>query len=163
MIGLTRAILLAAIIFASISGCTSVRPARASGPDRVEINIAVNDGELEITVRNAGTEEVKLYNPTAIALLPDDPGLEYVLQDQEGKRQELCAFVEPSTRSSPVPLQVGKSVNSKMGIDFLASLFCLAPGEYDVRVILHMRDDEAPDRLVQTQSQSLRLLLGSDR
>ena len=135
----------AAIAF---SGCAGANSTRGASVEQIGVDAANKNNALEITVLNKGNDEVSLHSPLALAPLPDEPGLEFVLQDSDGKRRELCAFVEPSS-DGELMLQSGASKSRNVPIGDLARLFCLERGQYSVRVILHLRDQE---HLKQVQS-----------
>jgi hypothetical protein len=86
---------------------------------------------------NETDKDVTIQNGDGLSLLPGMPGLTLDFRRGDGSRRNLCALVGPNVSSDAVLIR--KGLRTKIGsfsYAYLAHLYCLAPGKYDLKVSL---------------------------
>lgn len=132
---------LAFMLLLAITGCASAQqPDTAVGQDRqgIDLNLASTEGGIAVRITNTGDREIALQNTNGLSSLPDEPGFEFEIEDAVGKAYIMCGMIEPSVSDNRVVVRKGGSTQVEFSHAFISRVYCLRPGAYTLRAILHL-------------------------
>lgn len=126
---MSQAIKLLSFCFFLTASCVS---GNGNAAQKVRLLAELKIDQIELTIRNVGSEEIILEEDKILHVFPGVYGIEAVVDDVSGVRRKRCSIANDDEQDQVLKLKVGASMNEAYSVRLLAHAFCLEEGRYFV-------------------------------